>query len=226
MTTSALDDSFLADVAQSAYGWPESLRFTYDKTRELLANGTAGDLVECGVGNGVHPAMFARACQDAGVRRNIRLFDSFAGVPHGNEHDATWNEHYGDGSGRLEPTGVAVASLASVQANLERWGCDGAMFSFFVGWFEETLPEIAPKWRARYEKGEAEGIALLRLDGDLYESTKVCLEHLWPLMVPRAILVVDDLNLEGCRQAVSDYFGFMPAFQEITASGDGWMVKA
>ena len=41
--TTTLDD-FLADVAQSAYGWPASLQWTYDKTRELIADGVKGDL--------------------------------------------------------------------------------------------------------------------------------------------------------------------------------------
>lgn len=227
--------TFLADVGKSQLGWPESLRFTYDKTRELLANGVQGDLVECGVAAGVHPAAMWRACHDAGETRSIRLFDSFEGLPHGSSKDGLdWNSHWGDGSGRLEPSGVAVATLESVRANLARWGCDGETFSFFVGWFERVLPPVASAWRARYEAGEAEGIAFLRLDGDLYASTKVCLEALYPLVVPGGVVVVDDWNLEGCRAAVKDYFESlsvpkrtMPNWSPtpITESGDVWWTK-
>ncbi len=221
---------FLADVAQSAYGWPESLRFTYEKTRELLANGVKGDLVECGVANGVHPAMMDRACQDAGEQRIIRLFDSFEGVPNGGEHDVEWNQHYGDGSGELMPTGVAIATLESVQQNLARWGCKGDAFNFYVGWFQRTLPPVSAAWRAKYDAGEADGIAFLRLDGDLYESTKVCLQELYPLVVPGGVVVVDDWNLDGCRKAVQDYFvkdgvSLIPVIYDITASGDVWWTK-
>jgi O-methyltransferase len=225
-------DAFLADVAQSAYGWPESLRHTYDTVRKLIADGIEGDLVECGVGNGVHPAMMGRACQDAGVARSIRIFDSFQGVPNGNEKDGEWNEAWGDGSGRLEPTGVAACSLTDVQANLERWGCDGNMFSFFQGWFQESLPKVGTAWRTRYEKGEAKGIAFLRLDGDLYESTLVCLRELYPLVVSGGVVVVDDWNLDGCRQAVEDYWSSgqfslraTPNVTTITESGDVWWRK-
>lgn len=217
-------DAFLADVGQSAYGWPESLRWTYDTTRRLLADGVQGDLVECGVAAGVHPAAMWRACHDEGATRNIRLFDSFEGIPHGGEHDAEWNAAYGDGSGRLEPTGVAACSLADVQANLVRWGCDMDRFSFFVGWFQKSLPAVASAWKKAKDEGRADGIAFLRLDGDLHDSTLTCLKYLWPLMVPGAVLCVDDLNLSGCRQAVEDYFGYMPAFEQITESGDGYVV--
>lgn len=234
-------DIFLANVSQAQFGWPDSLRFTYDTTRRLLVDGVKGDLVECGVAAGVHPAMMARACQDAGKTRSIRLFDSFQGVPHGGPNDAEWNAHYGDGSGRLEPTGVAACSLADVQANLARWGCDGDLFTFYVGWFQSVVPPVASAWAKAKDEGRAEGIAFLRLDGDLYASTKVCLEHLYPLVVSGGVCVLDDYNLDGCRQAFRDYFaslapdwemvegkpaGFLvPTVTPITASGDVWWAK-
>jgi len=62
-------DAFLDEVGQSQFGWRDSLVFTYDKTRELIADGIKGDLVECGTAAGVHGAMFDRACQDAGERQ-------------------------------------------------------------------------------------------------------------------------------------------------------------
>lgn len=230
-------DAFLADVGQSAYGWPASLRFTYDKVRELLADDVKGELVECGVGNGVHPAAMWRATADAGEPRTIRLFDSFEGVPNGGAHDVEWNREHGDGSGRLEPTGVAMASLFGVQSNLQRWGCHGDRFVFHVGWFQDVLRVIGPAWQARYDHLGADGIAFLRLDGDLYESTLVCLQHLYPLVVPGGIVVVDDWNLDGCRCGVADYFRIagqkvmditletLLGIEPITESGDVWWRK-
>lgn len=237
--TAALD-VFLDDVAQSAYGWPESLRFTYTKVGELIDAGVPGSLVECGVGNGAHPAVMWRACYDRDEKRPIHLFDSFQGVPNGGVHDVEWNEAHGDGSGRLEPTGVADASLAAVQANLERWGCDGSVFKFWAGWFQETVPPVAARWARAVADGEADGIAFLRLDGDLYESTLVCLRELYPLVVSGGCVVIDDWNLDGCRRALHDFWGatyreptkFNPApaikyplIQPITESGDVWWRK-
>lgn len=240
MTTTSLDD-FLADVGRSQYGWPDSLRFTYDKTRELLEQGVEGDLVECGVAAGCHPAVMARACIDAGAERTIHLFDSFQGVPNGGEHDREWNGHHGDGSGRLAPTGVAASSVMDVAHNMNLWFDTGLClttepthrsgdvshrippyFRLHEGWFQRTVPRVA---------AEIDAIAFLRLDGDLYESTKVCLQHLYPLVAAGGILVVDDWNLDGCRLAVSDHFGSSWADHPyarptpITESGDVWWTK-
>lgn len=218
-------DEFLAELAPSAYGWPESLRFTYDRTRWLLEQGVPGDLVECGVGAGVHPAVMARACEDAGEQRIIRLFDSFEGIPHGGEHDVEWNKHWGDGSGRLESSGVTAHSQADVLANLKRWTPYTTLFNpyrFHPGWFQDTVPAIA----ATSDPGS---IALLRLDGDLYESTTNCLMYFYPLVSSGGIVVLDDWNLDGCRRAFFEYFDgqreLPPAVIEITRSGDVWWRK-
>lgn len=218
-------DSWLAEVGQSAFGEPPSLRFTYDKTRELLAARVPGDLLECGVAAGVHPATMAKACEDAGEARTVRLFDSFEGIPMGGRNDRDWNEHYGDGTGALVSSGVTVCPLPDVQANLERWlpGC-AVPIVVHPGWFENTLPALA---RTFVEYGAS--IAFLRIDCDLYEGTKACLTSLYPLVSPGGVCVVDDLNLDGCREAVREYMiGQKLGDQEwraITASGDAWTMK-
>ena len=49
-------------------------------------------------------------------------------------------------------------------------------------------------------------ISILRLDGDLYESTKVCLEYLYPKVTKGGFVIIDDYeNLDGCRKAVHEY---------------------
>ena len=222
--TVALDD-FLDEVGQSMYGWPPSLRFTYDKTRELLADGVKGDLVECGVAAGVHPAVMARACIDAGEARTVRLCDSFQGVRHGGPNDTYWNTAWGDGSGRLESSGVIVQSRASVEMNLHHWlgpfGTPGLPhFVFTEGWFQETLGFVAADMR---ERGQS--IAFLRLDGDVYESGMACLTHLYPLVSSGGIVLEDDYyGLDGAGKAVDDYFdGHPPDITRIEGGdGDGW----
>ena len=64
------------------------------------------------------------------------------------------------------------------------------------GWFSETLPGFAPP----------EGIAVLRLDADWYESTKQCLDALYAQVVPGGVILIDDYyTWEGCTKAVHDY---------------------
>jgi hypothetical protein len=65
------------------------------------------------------------------------------------------------------------------------------------GWFQETLPV------AKHEIGP---IAVLRLDGDWYDSTKVCLENLYDLVTVGGFVLIDDYGYwEGCRRAVDEF---------------------
>ncbi len=66
---------------------------------------------------------------------------------------------------------------------------------FIKGKVEETIPKNIPK-----------EIALLRLDTDWYESTKHELTHLFPLLKPNGVLIIDDYgHWEGVRKAVDEY---------------------
>jgi O-methyltransferase len=66
---------------------------------------------------------------------------------------------------------------------------------FVPGWFRDTLPPLAGhRW------------AIVRLDGDMYESTVQGLEHLYPGLSPGGFLIVDDYGaVPACRQAVEDF---------------------
>jgi O-methyltransferase len=83
---------------------------------------------------------------------------------------------------------------SQVRANFERYGLLDDQVRFLPGWFKDTL-EDAP----------IEEIAVLRLDGDLYESTIQALDALYPRLSPGGFCIIDDYNLGGCRQAVGDY---------------------
>ena len=82
---------------------------------------------------------------------------------------------------------------------------------FVAGKVEDTIPATPP---AR--------IALLRLDTDWYESTRARAVHLYPLLVARGVLIIDDYgHWEGARQAVDEYFAARgaPAAHRIDYSG-------
>jgi len=69
--------------------------------------------------------------------------------------------------------------------------------SLVKGWFQDTLPEYKDRMGA---------VALLRLDGDWYESTKCCLENLYDNVVPGGYVIIDDYGaLTGCKEAVDDF---------------------
>ena len=85
-------------------------------------------------------------------------------------------------------------SVDHVRRNFQRYGLLDDQVKFLVGWFRDTLP-TAP----------LEQIAVLRLDGDLYESTMDALAPLYPKVSTCGYVIVDDYNLPMCKQAVDDY---------------------
>jgi hypothetical protein len=100
--------------------------------------------------------------------------------------------------GRLVPVGTNVGDLADVQELLfDRCGFDRREVLLRPGWFQDTLPSA----------GAAIGpIALLHIDADWYGSTMVCLEQLYPLVVPEGFVIIDDYGyFPGCKRAVDEF---------------------
>lgn len=158
--------------------------------REVVGNGVPGDFIETGVWRG-GATLFMKAMLTAlDERRTIWIADSFAGLP---EPDA---EKYAADAGDRHHTKTELAvSQEEVMANFERYGLLDGSVRFLKGWFRDTLP-TAP----------IERLAILRLDGDMYESTMDGLVHLYPKLSPGGFLIVDDWGaVEGCRLAVEDY---------------------
>jgi O-methyltransferase len=158
---------------------------------DILHNDVPGDLIETGVWRG-GASIFMRAVLKVfgDSQRNVWLADSFQGLPPPDgerfpvdRHDMHWKHAH-----------LAV-SLEQVQANFQRYGLLDDRVRFLVGWFRDTLP-TAP----------VERLSLLRLDGDMYESTIEALRALYPRLSPGGYVVVDDYGaVPGCREAVHDY---------------------
>jgi predicted O-methyltransferase YrrM len=82
------------------------------------------------------------------------------------------------------------------------------------GFFQDTLPNL-----------DAGPFAVIRLDGDMYGSTIVALENLYPKLSPGGFVVVDDYALPACREAVTDYRsaqGIDAKIEEIDWTGVWW----
>ncbi|HRY29926.1 MAG TPA: TylF/MycF/NovP-related O-methyltransferase [Elusimicrobiota bacterium] len=179
----------------------ESLRNVYELAWDVERRGLAGAFVECGVWKGGCSAVMAYVRQKAGSRRPQWLFDSFEGLPEPIPADGAKAEEYSGNrtSGRMLPVGQLVASIDDVrEVFFKRLKLDEAGVRIRKGWFQDTLPA------AREEVGN---IALLRLDGDWYESTRVCLENLYDRVVSGGYVVIDDYgHWEGCQKAVDEFF--------------------
>jgi O-methyltransferase len=183
-----------ARVASHSMTTFERLATLWQQVRYLDRAGIAGELVECGVWKGGAVGMMALAHlagrEGRAPERTLHLFDSFEGLP------APRAEV--DGAAAERFTGGCVGTLADNRHLLEeRIGYPPGLLRYHAGWFEETVPRDAPGFGP---------IALLRLDGDWYESTRTCLEHLYPKVVVGGVVVIDDYgHWQGCRQAVDEY---------------------
>jgi len=179
------------------YSSREVLQFTYDCTKRLLTDNIPGVFVECGVASGSQIGAMQNCMEVLKTDRKIYAFDSFEGIPFAGVNDA---DQPGIGAkdlskvGLLESSGVSSHSIDNVLQNFNRWKLKTDNLIFVKGWFENTVSGY-----------KIDKIALLRLDGDLYSSTKVCLEHLLSKVSKGGLVIIDDYQLAGCRKAVHEH---------------------
>ncbi|MDI5980592.1 TylF/MycF family methyltransferase [Amycolatopsis magusensis] len=177
-----------------------------------VADGVPGDFVETGVWRG-GVCIFARAYFAAhGITdRRVWVADSFQGIP-----PTADGAHPVDRVMRLDAANdVLGVPLAEVRANFAEYDLLDDQVRFLPGWFADTLP-TAP----------VERIAVLRLDGDLYESTMDALTHLFPKLSPGGFVIVDDYHaIQSCRDAVHEYrdrHGITAEIHRIDHMGAYW----
>ncbi len=159
--------------------------------RTIIAERIPGDILETGVWRG-GACLFMKAMLDrfGEMSRTIWLADSFEGLPKPTTSvdKSAKNHDFAD-------CDFLKVSLEQVQANFERFHLLDERVRFLKGWFCDTLPN-AP----------IEKLALLRMDGDLYESTNDALHSMYHRVVPGGFVVVDDYSTwTGCRQAITEF---------------------
>ena len=173
----------------------------------VLAENVPGDIVETGVWRGGMSIYMRGVLKAHGITdRTVWCADSFQGLPAPDPH-----RYPADTGSSFHEYDILSVGVEQVRHNFARYGLLDEQVQFLVGWFKDTLPE-AP----------VEKIAVLRLDGDLYESTIQALDALYPRLTPGGYCIVDDYGIvDGCKQAVHDFrsaHGITEAIRDI----DGW----
>ncbi|MGB0697363.1 MAG: TylF/MycF/NovP-related O-methyltransferase [Rhodospirillaceae bacterium] len=171
----------------------------YSAVCHVLDHGIPGDFVESGVWRGGSAMLIAALLAKRGVTdRALYLFDTFDGMTAPSSRD---KDLFGNPAAQLmaisdADDGVhARCDLATVQSNLASTGFDPRHIHYIAGDVRQTLSH-AP----------IQHIALLRLDTDFYDSTVAELTHLYPLLVPGGILIIDDYgHWQGSKAAVDDF---------------------
>jgi len=159
--------------------------------QDVLENRIPGDFIETGVWRG-GATIFMRAILKAfgDTSRVVWVADSFEGLPEPDENI------YPKDKGDTHHTHKELAvSMESVEENFRKYGLLDDQVQFLKGWFRDTLPAAPIK-----------KLAILRLDGDMYESTMDGLKHLYPKLSVGGYLIVDDYGaVPACKEAVHDF---------------------
>jgi O-methyltransferase len=155
-----------------------------------LAEGVPGDFIETGVWRGGACIMMRAVLKAHGVSdRKVYCADSFRGLPKPS------GRHVQDKRDRLHKFAELAVPETEVRKNFEAYGLLDDQVVFVNGFFRDTLPPL---------KGHS--FALLRLDGDMYESTMDALTNLYDGLSPGGFIIVDDYgSLNSCRLAVHDF---------------------
>ena len=183
--------------ADTMIGWPR-LNSLQRCVRTVLQDGIPGDLLETGVWRG-GSCIFMRAMLKAyGVTdRTVWVADSFQGFPPPDLDRYPADRFFATDHSRryFEELDYPIAiSIDEVKSRFRRYGLLDDQVRFLPGFFADTLP-TAP----------VEALAVLRLDGDFYQSTYEALEAMYPRLSPGGFCIVDDYWLPCCQEATRDF---------------------
>lgn len=172
----------------------------------VVADGIEGDVIEAGAWRGGASLLMRATLDTLGDDRTVWVADSFQGFP---QPDSADSEAH-----RLSAIDFLVAPSEEVSDSFRRLGCDRGV-ELVEGFFENTLAGLAGRrW------------ALVRLDADTYEPTRLALETLYAGLSVGGYLVIDDYGaFQGCRQAVDQFRaenGITEPIERIGFAGARW----
>lgn len=188
----------------------ERIRNTRLLAEEAIKRGLKGSFLEAGVWRGGASIVLRGGVAAYSDPRSVICADSFAGLPPPNP------SLYPDDVGmNLHVHQQLRVSLEQVRQNFAKYGLLDDQVVFLEGLFSDTLPTIS-----------GTPFALIRLDGDMYESTYGALDNLYPSLVEGGFVIIDDFwDFKACRSAVTDYInkhGLRVEFQDIDGAGIWW----
>ncbi len=211
------DTVYVSNLRDRGLDWPahaysmigsERMRNFRTLIENVIKAKIPGDVVETGVWRG-GASIMARAVLAAHDARDRKVIvaDSFEGLP-----PPDGSQFPADAGSAFHQFPELAVSLEDVKGNFERFGLLDEQVVFAKGWFKDTMPTLPTR-----------KIAVLRLDGDMYESTIQPLEHLYDRISPGGWIIVDDYEIiPACKAAVTDFLaerGLNPTIVPIDGVG-------
>lgn len=215
-----MDSEEAIELRKEGIGWPvngltmvgmkrlDNIQFCVE---DVIKNNIPGDVIETGVWRG-GSVIFMKAILDLhGVTdKKVWVADSFEGLPAPDEKK--YPDDAGDDLYTVEQLRV---TKEQVEHNFRKYGVLDDNVKFLKGWFKDTLP-TAP----------IDQLSIIRLDGDMYESTMDGLVNLYHKLSPGGHIIIDDYGfIPACAKAVHDFrdaHGITEQIIEIDKSGVYW----
>ena len=156
-----------------------------DELKDLIEKSVdiPGDFVETGVWRGGACIWAAAVLESLGSDKRVYVCDSFQGLPPVSSEKETID---------FEDAVSLAVPLEEVEANFDRFGLKHKAV-FVKGWFKDTMPSLEIP------------VSVLRLDGDMWESTNDVLKYMYDRVSPGGYVIIDDYQLPSCRLAVDEF---------------------
>jgi hypothetical protein len=167
---------------------------------DVITTDVPGDLIELGVWRG-GATIFMRALLKAYnvTGRSVWVADSFEGLPRPDAERFPLEARTQQGPVMQKAYKNLAVGLEEVQRNFRAYEQLDDQVRFLKGWFKDTLPSAPIR-----------ALAILRLDGDFYESIRDGLDNLYDRLSVGGYVIVDDYGEDSwtyCRKAVDDFRG-------------------
>ncbi len=192
---------------------PERIANVREAAETVLREQIPGALVETGVWRGGLCIMMKAVLAAHGARRKLYVCDSFQGLPEISEGV--------DAPLKLHENPLLSVSADEVRENFARFGLLDDDVVLVEGWFADTMPELAKT---------VDRIAVLRLDGDYYTSTREVIDPLYDQVSPGGFIIVDDYGCyQQARDAIHDFWGergLQPELVQVDWTCSYWRKEA
>lgn len=200
-------------------GGPKALDNAFEIVRLVEKNNIQGAIVECGVAQGGCAAMMALSSRTYGnLEREFWFFDSYEGLPEPTEEDYK-DFKTGDHVGVLVK-GSCLGTIEGVSDLLfNKFNLPKNKINLVKGWFQDTVP---------LHKEKVGKIAILRLDGDWYESTKIPLNNFYQNITPGGCIIIDDYaTCYGSKKATDEFLkeNLINTHLQPDGRGGAWFIK-
>lgn len=201
-------DYFYRIVSPHSMTSQKRIHGLFNSLEYIRNNNIEGDMIECGVWKGGNIFGILSYLKHHNMTNvNVWLYDTFGGLTKPTEKDFTNSKGYNNQqvmelweSNKIDDTtnNWCYSDFESVKTLMDSTDYPTDKIKYIIGDICETL---------KYDTNIPDKISLLRLDTDWYESTRVEMEILYPKVVDKGIIIIDDYGYwSGSKTAVDEYY--------------------